>query len=101
MSAHHLDEQADDTLHDEGITLGLEVHQSLRIVGLQPHTALASLNQVLFGLVLLIQWGLVVAQVDEQLVTVHPVVQFAELFDDFVLQFVDGLHCSCLILRYK
>ena len=86
--AEHADEQGHDALHDEGVALGGEVEAPVAVVGMQPHAALAAVNQVLLGLVLLGQGLLVVAQVNEQLVAVHPVVEAGELVYDFVLSVV-------------
>jgi hypothetical protein len=51
--------------------------------------ALATPYQVVGVLVLFGYQGQVFAQADEQLVLIHPVVEEAELVNDFVLQFVD------------
>ena len=85
MVGHHTDEQGDDALDDERVALRLEVHLPVDEVGLQPHTALAALDQVGIRLVGFVQGSLFIAQVDEQLVSVHPVVEVTELGDDFVL----------------
>ena len=90
MAREDLHQKAYDTLHDEGIALGLEHEATVHLVGLQPYAALASLDEVAVGLVLLGQRLLLTAEVDEELVLVHPVVQFAELLNNLVLYFVDG-----------
>ena len=57
----------------------------------QPYAALAAVDEVLFGLVALRQRLLVVAEVDEQLVFIHPIIEVVEFLDDLVLDGVDGL----------
>ena len=89
VSVEHTDEQGDDAFHDEGVALCREHDFAIHKVGLQPHTALATVNQVALCLVPLVERWLLVAQVDEQLVFVHPVGEVGEFFDHLVLQFVD------------
>ena len=64
MVAKYTDEQCHNTLHDEGVALGLEMndisHFSCLVfhfdkVGLQPHTALTSVDEVAFHLVFLVK----------------------------------------------
>lgn len=95
VPGEHLDEQGDDTLYNESVALGLEDDFAVLFVGLQPYAALAAFYQVLVGFVAFIESWLFVAQVDEQLVAVHPVVEVTEFGDDFVLHFVD-CHIYCL-----
>ena len=90
MAGEDLNQEADDTLDDEGITLGLKYEAAVHLVGLQPNAALTALDEIAVGLVLLGQRLLLTAEVDEELVLVHPVVEFAELLDNLVLYFVDG-----------
>lgn len=90
VAGEDLHQKADDALDDEGIALGLEHEAAIYLIGLQPHTALTALDEVAVGLVLLGQRLLLTAEVDEELVLVHPVVEFAELLDNLVLYFVDG-----------
>ena len=58
---------------------------------------LAAVYQVLLCLVLVIELRLAAAQVNEQLVPVHPVVEVGKLFNDFVLNLV-YCHSSALSL---
>ena len=93
VAREHLYQKAYDAFYDEGIALGLEDEAPILLVGLQPYAALAALDEVTVGLVLLGQGLLLTAEVDEKLVLVHPIVQFAELFDDLVLYFVNSHFC--------
>ena len=97
MVGEHTHQQSHNALHDECVALGLEVQQPVHHISLQPHTALASVYQVLLCLVLVIELRLVSAQVYEQLVSVHPVVEVGKLFNDFVLNLV-YCHSSALSL---
>ena len=63
MVAQHTDEQGHDALHDEGVALGREMDTAVGIVGLQPYAALAAVNQVLLGLIFIVERCLLVAQV--------------------------------------
>ena len=88
--AEHADEQRHDAFHDERVALCREVNLAVDIVGLQPHTALATLNQVALCLRSLVEWLLFIAQVDAPLNFVHPVVEAGKLFNNLVLSFVDS-----------
>ena len=90
VAAEHADEQGDDALHDERVALRREVYRAVAPVGLQPDAALAAVYEVALGLVALVERLLLVAQVDEQLVLVHPVGEVGELCYHLVLCFVDG-----------
>ena len=90
MIAQHADQQGHDALDDERVTLGGEADFAVGIVGLQPYPALAAVDQVLLGLVLVVERRLFVAQVYQQLLLVHPVVETGELIYDLVLNLVDG-----------
>ena len=94
VPGEHLDQKAHDTLHDERIAFSLEDEAADHLNGLQPYAALAAFYEIAVGLILLGQWLLLTAEVDEELVLVHPVVQLAELFDDLILYFVDGHHAN-------
>ena len=97
MIREHTYQQGHYALDDERIALGLEVQQPILHIGLQPHPALAAVYQVLLCLVLVIELRLAAAQVNEQLVPVHPVVEVGKLFNDFVLNLV-YCHSSALSL---
>ncbi len=85
----HAHEHRDDSLDDDGIAVGLQAHMPIDAVGLQPHAALATVNQVVGRLVLLVQGGHGIAHVNDDTVTVHPVVQTLKFLNDFVLSLVD------------
>jgi hypothetical protein len=68
------------------------MEQSIAIVGMNPHPALASLNEVVVGLVARLKGLHVIAQVDEQLIFVHPIGEVGELLNHLFLQFVDRFH---------
>jgi len=97
VSAEHLYEQCYYALHDERVALRSECYHVAVVVGLQPHTALAAVYQVLFRLVTLVQRLEVVAQVDEHLIPVHPVGESGKLLYHLVLCFI---YCHCLVYVY-
>ena len=89
VSAQHFHEQCDDALHDEGVAVGVQLHQSVAVqFGVQPYAALAAVYEVVVGLLALVEGGEFAAEVYQQLVFVHPVVKVLEFFYHFVLQFV-------------
>ena len=95
MSAQHAYQKSHDALHNQCVALGLELNDSrllagsFLVVGLQPYTALASVYQILFGLILLVQRLLFIAHVYELLIPIHPVVQPLELLNNLVLYLVN------------
>lgn len=90
MSTHHTEQEADDATHDEGITLCSEIDSAIcTSVAHKPHTALTTVDEVLFCLLFRGQGCLLLAHVDEELVAIHPVVKATELLDYFVLYIVD------------
>ena len=66
----------------------------------QTQAALATVNEILVVLVFGRQGLLFVSHVYEQLVTIHPIVKFAEFFNYLVLYFVNAWHCD-FIFRCK
>ena len=107
MAAEHPDQQTYNALYDHRIALSLKVNdntsrfsavlcqQALPSFGgaggglrHQPHATLATVNQVLLRLELLVKRLQIVAQINQQLVLVHPVVKAGELLNDLVLYLV-------------
>ena len=97
MSAEHLYEQGYDAFHYQRVAVGGEHELAVSVVALHPHAALAAVYEVLLSLVLVVQGLEVVAQVYENLVFVHPVVEVGELLHDLVLQFVYRLHALSIL----
>ena len=85
LVVEHSYEQRDDALDDERIAVGRELQATVHVVALHPHAALAAFDDVFGSLVAFFKRFEVVAEVDEHLVFVHPVVDSVELFDYFVL----------------
>ena len=90
MAAEHTNQQRDDALHDQCIALSLKVNDAVGKVCHKPHTALATVNEVLLRLVLLVKRFQFIAQIYQQLVLVHPVVKAGELLNNLVLYFVNA-----------
>ena len=98
MVAEYPYEQCYDTFYDQCIALRAEMDYSRLQTSVsrllykfrhQPHPALAAVNQVLFRFIFLVERFLFIAQIDEQLILVHPVVEACELLYDLVLNLVN------------
>ena len=61
MAADHLYEQGDDALDDERVAVGSKHELAVDKVALQPHTALTAVDEVLLGLVFLVEWFEIIA----------------------------------------
>ena len=85
VAGEDLDQQGNDAFDDDSVALALEDDLPVHVVGLQPDAALASLDQIAFCLIALIEWWQRVAQIDQEGVFVHPIVEYGELVDDLVL----------------
>lgn len=85
VAGEDLDQQGNDAFDDDGVALALEDDLSVHVIGLQPDAALASLDQIALCLIALIEWWQRVAQIDQEGVFVHPIVEYGELVDDLVL----------------
>ena len=55
VPADDADEQRDDALHDECVAVGGEEELAASLVALQPHAALAAVDEVLLGFVFLVE----------------------------------------------
>ena len=98
MVVEDADDEADQTLDNHGITVAGEVDEvrGLVVVGLNPYAALAAFDEVLRRLVLLGEGFQIVAQLDEHLIFVHPVVEGTEVLDNLILCFVYCCHNKIL-----
>lgn len=85
VAGEDLDQQGNDAFDDDGVALALEDDLPVHVIGLQPDAALASLDQIALCLIALIEWWQRVAQIDQEGVFVHPIVEYGELVDDLVL----------------
>lgn len=85
VAGEDLDQQGNDAFDDDGVALALEDDLPVYVIGLQPDAALASLDQIALCLIALIEWWQRVAQIDQEGVFVHPIVEYGELVDDLVL----------------
>lgn len=86
VAVDDLQEHGDDALDDDSVGVGREVHPAVGVgLGVEPHAALASLNQMFGSLVALVDGGQGVAHVYDYGIAVHPVVKIAELLDYLVL----------------
>ena len=85
VAGEDLNQQGNDAFDDDGVALALEDDLPVYVIGLQPDAALASLDQIALCLIALIEWWQRVAQIDQEGVFVHPIVEHGELVDDLVL----------------
>ena len=98
LVVQHTDEKCHNAFHDEGVALSLEMNLPFRSqVGLQPHTALATIDEVALHLILLWQWLLLTAKVNEHLILIHPIIKVFKLFDNFLLSF---FYCHNSFISY-
>ena len=95
MPAQHAYQQRYYALNYERVALRREVYLAVHVVRLQPHAALAAVNEVVLGLILVVELLQVIAQVNQQLVLVHPVGKVSKLLYYLVLCFV---YCHNLYL---
>ena len=86
VSAEDVYKHRYDALDDKCITIGAEHQPSVVIeFGIKPYTALTALDEVLRGLGTFGHGWQLTAQINDAGVTIHPIVYFAELLDDFLL----------------
>lgn len=85
VAGEDLDQQGDNAFDDDSVALALEDDLPVYVIGLQPDATLASLDQIALCLIALIEWWQRVAQIDQEGVFVHPIVEYGELVDDLVL----------------
>ena len=81
----------DQARHDRGIARGLEGKHPSLVVSPEPDLGLTSLDLVLVRLEFLRKLRQLTTEVNEMLVTVHPVVEELELIDDFAVDVLNGL----------
>ena len=85
MTVDHTEEEGHDALDDEGVALSTELEDAVGV--LVAHNPDDEILLVLFfGRKGIARF----AQIDEQLVAVHPIFNLGKFLDDFVLYFVDG-----------
>ena len=73
MVVQHCYQKGYYALSYERIGVGCEDELTIFLVTLQPYTTLTTINQVLFVLVLLVQWFQLIAQINKHLVLIHPI----------------------------
>lgn len=86
----HPDEQAHQSLYNNGIGVGPKVEQPILHVRYQPHLRLAAFYEVVFYLLGLRQGRNLFAQVYDVLIAIGPVVKQVKFFDDLLLYLVYG-----------
>ena len=89
MIADYPNQKRDNAFHNQRIAVGSKHQFTVRIIALKPHSALAAVNNILFCLIFFVQIAQLVAQIDEQLVTVHPVVKVDKLGYYFLLRLIN------------
>ena len=100
MTAQHSNQKGDDSLYDEGITIGCKYELAILVVALQPYAALTAVDKVLLVLVFLIERSQLVAQINEHLILVHPVGEILELLYYFILQFINCCHYFISLISF-
>ncbi len=85
VARHDIDQHGDDSAGDVGVALSLVVDQSVLVLRMYPHFALAAFDEVFVCFVLLVDARVGLAFVYDLLVFVQPVFQEFEFRYDFVL----------------
>ena len=93
--------QGDYSLYNESIALGAEKDLAIDKIGLQPHSALATLDEVVVGLVLVGQRLLFTTKVYEQLITVESIIKIVEFQDYFILYIFYSSHYFSLYITVR
>ena len=91
MAVDYTEEEGDDSLHNEGIAFSAELEKAVcSLVAHNPDAALTTVDEVRLVLFFGREDIALFAQINEQLVAVHPIFNLGKFLDDFVLYFVDG-----------
>lgn len=97
VAAQYADKQGYNSLDQDGVGVAsiddngviISVFLLFEFCG-EPHFGLATVNEILFGSVSLGERFQAIAVVDEKAVSVHPIIEGTEFFDDFVLDAIDA-----------
>lgn len=90
VAVEHFDEESNDAFDNDGIRIGGVIDFAVLFLGVEPHAALATLDEVLWGFELLVNRRERVSEVNNHGVSIHPIVNFGEFLNDFVLYLVDS-----------
>ena len=86
FSIEHTHDECYQSFGDDGIAVGSEVQGAVVIaLGMQPHARLTTSNEQVVGFLEFFYQLKVATEFDDILVLLHPVVERAELFNDFLL----------------
>ena len=83
-------EEGDHAFGDEAVGVGGEVDFAVREVGVEPDLGLAAFDEAVRGLQLFCERGQFLAEVDDVLVTLGPVLEEVELIEELLLLVGDG-----------
>ena len=92
LSTEHPDEHRHDALDDDGVAVGTIGDHTVAVLCVEPQAALASVNEIVGGLLALVERFKRVSQINDVGIAVHPVVHVTELLYYFVLQLIDIAH---------
>ncbi len=96
MSRQHTNEQVDDAFRDDRIAVGAEKQFTVVHLRMEPHLRLATGNQVRIILILRVDEGQALPQLNNIIVFVHPVVEQLKFFNDFAFRFCNAAHSYIL-----
>ena len=91
VAVDHAQQETNEAFDDKGVALSAESERAVGVlIANNPNAALAAVDEI--GLVFLAggQYVALFAEVDDELVAIHPIFDFRKFFDDLVLYFVDG-----------
>ena len=98
MPAQYVDKQCHDALYQYGIRVALVDNLALFQAGGEPYFRLAAVNQVLLRAGFFGKRLQTVSVLNQQRITIHPIVKTAELFNNFVLYIVDSHHTLFFVI---
>ena len=90
MPAQYMDKQCYDALYQYSIRITLVDNLAVFYAGGEPYSRLATVNQVLLRAGFLGKRLQPVSVLNQQRITIHPIVKTAELFNNLVLYIVDS-----------
>ena len=93
LLVEHADDECREALRDFGVAVAAKVQYLVVLVELRvdPNVGLAPVDVVVVGFLVLFQQRNVVAELDQVLVSVHPVVEERKLVDDLLRTIRDGV----------
>src|SRR6186713_1437250 len=90
LTRQHPDNHTDKPLGDHRIAVRRKFHLAIDNAGMQPYFRLASFDQVIVSLVLGIDQGQLLTELNNKFVLLHPVAKELKIGDDLILLLFNG-----------